>query len=1707
MTQPPTRKKRSLPVRIGRIVAKTLIFLIAFVVIVILLIQTGPVQNFLRKKAVTYLENKLKTRVEVGRIYIGLPKNIILENIYVEDRQKDTLLSGGKIKVNLNLLRLAFKNEIDFKSIELENITAKVKRQLPDTSFNFQFIVDAFVTPDTATNKPKDTSATNLAIRSLELNKIRLVYNDIVSGSDMEAWIDHLDTKIDKFDIDHFHFDVPQTNISGINARIYQVKPLARPEPEVKDMVEAKEPITMTLDFKEIDLKKIKVDFRNDVSAFYTLLDLGSLELQPENIDLANRVIDLGNLSLENTMTAIRLGRKEAAKVVEKEVEQEAKSQVEAGWRISANSVKLNNDHFQFDNDNSPRIRNAMDYAHMNADSLTMDLSDLLLTPDSIAGKLHTLRFKEQSGFILNELHTDFLYTGNETSLSDLYLETPGTELKRSAAIRYASIEALQKDIGNMEIDLDLEKSKVLVKDVLIFAPELRQQPAFANPYATWYLDSRITGRLRDLNIANLNVQGLHDTRIDVSGRLTGLPDMKKLNANLDIREITSSRRDINMFLPKNAVPSNITLPSRFTLRGKIKGNDAVMNTDLALSTDLGYATVKGAFTNPADLQRAKYDAVIDAKSLELGTIMQNKEMMGALSGTFKVKGTGYDPKTANATVNGVIHAATINNYTYRNVNLDGSLANQQATANISVVDPNIHLNLDANADLTKEYPAVKLTGMIDSIKLQALNFAPEPMIFRGKIDADFASTDPNNLEGKLLLTQSVFVQQDQRLQLDTVEIFSGRSDSGRILQLTSDVMYAKIEGQYKLQELGNIFRQAIQPYFAVVPGTTNTVVTSEPYEFTLNAYIIDNPALRVFVPDLTRLDSVSLQSHFSDKNGWTANLVAPAIDMGPNHLRQLEMHAGTNQNGIDVNATLAKFTSGTNLEIVNSNLTARVANNNIDFGLSIKDRNQRSKYNIKGLFQQPTSGDYQFSFKPDSLVLNYDNWTVSPDNKILVTKTGINANNMVLSKNGQQLRINSLSSSLNAPMDVTFDNFKLATLTGFVQTDTTLANGTLNGKITFTDLATEPVFTGDLTVSDFMIKSDTVGNIHMLVNNSTQDTYFADVTLTGRGNDVKLTGNYYVRPGNNSNFDLKLDIRELPVSTAQALSQRTIRDGSGSVSGRFDVTGNFSKPVVTGDLNFNKARFNLSMLNSYINIDQEKIRVDNEGIHFDRFEIRDSAQNPLTINGVMATSNFTNYRFDLTIKTTNFKALNSTKKDNNLFYGQVYFNTDLHVGGTEALPKVEGRLVVNGKTKLTVVLPQSEPGVVDRDGVVEFVDMDAPLEDSLFLAAIDSLNSSSITGMDVNVNVEVDREAELSLIVDEGNGDFLNVKGEALLNAGIDPSGKMTLSGSYELDEGSYEITFNFIHRKFDIEKGSKLVWEGEPTDANVNITAKYIANAAPLDLVKNQLDPNMNESQRNVYLQKLPFDVLLTMEGPLLKPIIKFDIVLPEDKSYVVSNDIITTVQTRLDQLREEEGEMNKQVFSLLLMNRFVAENPFNSSGGTAPTAGALARQSVSKLLTEQLNKLADDLVAGVDLSFDVVSSDDYTSGQREDRTDLNVSLSKQLLNDRLTVSIGNNFELEGPRNSTYNASNIAGNVALDYRLSKDKRYVLRAYRKNEYEAAIEGYVIETGIGFIITLDYNRFSQIFRKRRERQQPAPENQPPVPPATTPAPIKEPENK
>ena len=123
-----------------------------------------------------------------------------------------------------------------------------------------------------------------------------------------------------------------------------------------------------------------------------------------------------------------------------------------------------------------------------------------------------------------------------------------------------------------------------------------------------------------------------------------------------------------------------------------------------------------------------------------------------------------------------------------------------------------------------------------------------------------------------------------------------------------------------------------------------------------------------------------------------------------------------------------------------------------------------------------------------------------------------------------------------------------------------------------------------------------------------------------------------------------------------------------------------------------------------------------------------------------------------------------------------------------------------------------------------------------------------------------------------------------------------------------------------------------------------------------------------------------------------------------------------------------------------------------------------------------LASDLIKGVKLDFNLNSTSVATTNGNAAQTDLNVGLSKAFLDDRLTVNVGRNFEIEGGARAA-RSTEIIDNVNVNYNLTRDGRYAFRAYRKNQYQAVLEGFIVETGVSFAVVLDYDKLKEIFKK------------------------------
>ena len=321
----------------------------------------------------------------------------------------------------------------------------------------------------------------------------------------------------------------------------------------------------------------------------------------------------------------------------------------------------------------------------------------------------------------------------------------------------YSSYDALIDEFAKTVLDVQIVDSRVQVKDILTFAPQVRSNKAFSNPNATWYINIDGSGTFDRLTFNSLQFQGLHNTVINAKGTLTGLSNPQQAGGNFIIDRLHTSQTDIALFTGQRLSNDQLNLPEEFDISGTIQGNSGVLNTKLDVNSSAGSLAVNGRFSNLMDPQSFSYQANIRTSGLRLGSILRKPAQFGNLSGSFSLNGKGTTPNTINTSLTGNISSFGYNRYTYRNMRVKGTLKGTAFTANADVNDPNADLNLKISGNLSAN-PAFRFSGMIDSIKTLPLHFTPEHLVFRGKIDGSVSNIAADNPTADVLLSKALFV-------------------------------------------------------------------------------------------------------------------------------------------------------------------------------------------------------------------------------------------------------------------------------------------------------------------------------------------------------------------------------------------------------------------------------------------------------------------------------------------------------------------------------------------------------------------------------------------------------------------------------------------------------------------------------------------------------------------------------------------------------------------------------------------------------------------------------------------------------------------------------------------------------------------------------------------------------------------------------------
>ena len=1644
-----------------KLLGKIILGFLLFFFILVLVIRTPWAQNFIVDKITNYISGKTDTKVEVGRAYITFSGDIQLEDVYLEDKKGDTLLYSKSLQADIPIYPIAFNNTLSVDNLYSEGLTARISRGENPEEFNFSFLIDAFASP-TDTTTTTATEPMEISLGEFDLTNWDFSYTDAYLGSEMKLILTQLNLEVSEFDLERMKFSIVEFALENTSFSYTQTHAF----PITNDTTTTALPY---IDVGDFEVNNLSVDYVSIPDGLDTNFKLGTITLTDILADVSKNQYETDDLVLKNSQISVQLkdsGNSQPTTATESTF-------IWPEFILAAQNVELSGNSFDYRLNETPQLAATFNPDAFIIQQLNLKASDFEYQPKKFHIDLTDFSFREPSGIRLDQLAFEAGLTDTNASLSGLFLQINQSSANANVDVSFSSLDQALKNPQNSSLSAAISNLVLEMEDVQQFVPELREN-VYLDSLATHTLTGSLSakGNLKKVADFTTEIKWGNNTTLSGSGELSNLTEPDSLQYTLNTITLNSNKKDLSKFISSKEL--GISVPENLVVSGSLSGGTTWVKPNMEVQIPEGTAQIDAlvGFGNSIS-----FDGKVKVDSLQLGQLLQN-DQLGQISLNLEGSGSGTELSNFDAKVDGTISEFQYGGYPYTKMDISGALENGKGKVSANINDPNLNMKAEANLVLDASANDIKLTSTIIGADLQKLGFTRDNIKIAANVNGTYQGT-PSNYTIETDILEGIAVADNEQYQVTPIHLRAHIEDSITDVSIKSGFINGGLSSNASPTRVTEALKKQLAHYFTTDPGTFEA---EDNIKADLNLKVVPTPILsKVFLNGIQDVDSLSINANFdSKKQRLSADLNIPTISYAGSSIDSLNAFIKGDSLDLKFSAGLADLV----YEPVHLKQTYLEG--------SLKDKELVMNFNSKNdtlqvmhiaselVFQKDT---LSLHIDPKNLVLNKKQWEIPNDNAITFAKSYTRFQNLILSRNAQKLEISTKVPKMEGEhIGILFENFQLQTFLSLLNPDEALAKGKVEGSFVILNPYTAAGLVADMTINDFEVLQNPMGILTLDASSKSMSDYDFDLALKEGGADLRLTGDYTARE-NTADLNMELDIQKLQTSILQGFFKEQLSDPKGYLTGSVLVGGTLAEPSYSGRINFNDVGLTLSAYKTVLNIDGQSLDIDEEKVTFQSFTVTDVNQGELTLDGKITTESLLNPGFDFSVKTDNFRVLDSKKGDDELVYGIASVKVDAKVTGDLELPVIDGSIRVRDITDLTYVVPQDQLEIQERDGVVIFVNRENP---NAILTRTDGESSNSFfSGMDINTTLEIANEATFTIVLDEKTEDKLQASGEATLNLNIDPNQDIRLSGRLELNKGFYRTSlYNLVSREFQLQPGSTIVWSGDPYDAKMDVTAIYEieTSAAPL---MSAISYGQDSGVSGRYQQAAPFLVYLNIDGQLMEPELSFGLDMPENAQGTFGG----AVYGRIQQLNEQESELNKQVFSLLALNRFY---PTTGSDGSSGGAVALARNNVNKVLSSELNAISNKLLgnSGFQLGFDFDSFQDYQTGTAQNRTQLNINASKKLFDDRLIVTAGSAVDVEGSAASGNTSTPMIGNVTLEYLLSEEGTYRLKGFRKQEYQNIIDGQLIVTGIAFIFDREFNKFSQLFspvKKEETEEKPSEE--------------------
>ncbi len=1292
----------------------------------------------------------------------------------------------------------------------------------------------------------------------------------------------------------------------------------------------------------------------------------------------------------------------------------------------------------------SPGVFNA-DYQRWQTNYLVFDS----LNYSGDQARLDGLRAKlcEEAGWEL-DLRASVDADRNALQITGFDAKTANSELHADVRLDYASPADMVNAYENLAFELQMsENSSLAIEDAAFFAPQLERepsiQPLFGNPVA---VQGNLIGSFSQIQASAFQLNWRNSSST-LQGSYTA-NDLGFPTINLSNFVATVTRNDLRLWVPEEG----FTYPESLTANGLAKVDPSNITLTAELSWPGGIALLDGHASQWANDSAISYQLEAGLHNLPLGQILADSTF-GQTSFVLSAKGRGSKPETAQFEADIDFLNLPVYDYDYGALEVKARLD----SGNLSLIadhnSPELQLALGLNGTIASTKQDLKLQVRLDLAKPDALRWSDElkQLSFQltGELHRDTASM------AFVLALDSLHLQDAQKSYYPGGLLIDASSQASRSwLKVASKLVSGSAEANVSAEKAYATALASLSQHLpGLLPKPHDTLSRSTQASASFTFYPV--PTWQELLPFYLG-DTASVEANL--KGGdlrMQANL--PQVTYGDGAMKAFTLQVDSDSLLV-VKAGFEKLDFSP-AAVGPTRLAWSGNSDNFDIELELDEPSGKPIYRLATHSQKDAKGIYT-ELLPEGLMLDGRPWS-----KLNDAPQGDRFRNFALTSGKEKF----IFTDEGEEYVLRMTDFGLVNLSSLLRADTAYADGVMNGVIRTSLNEKELMLLSDFRIDSLQAAGLQLGTL-VIDAVATDDRYRLQLSLDGQESKLDMAAFYSGERGVDD-LEAELTVERLNLSPLVLLSDSVLREANGYLQGRLTLAGSLQQLRYAGELHFAEADAYIAPLNSRYHLGNETITFDETKIQLSRFVLTDEKERELVLNGFIRTPESGKQLLDLSLSARDFQLLNATKSDNPLLYGQARANADIRLTGTPINLVIDGKVRLSDSSRITLVVPESEVDVVERDGVVIFSRYD-PATDSL--EDEQPVRINPLSGIRIRSTLELTPKSELKLVLDERSGDHLLLSGKAALVYEQDPNGQTRLAGTYEISKGSYELSmYELARRKFELVPGGRVIWSGDPMKARLDLQALYRVKTGAADLMSTQLSV-ADEALRQRYRQELPFELYLNIGGELLKPSLSFRLDMPEQQRAALDGN----VYGRIQQLNQDEAELNKQVFSLLVLNRFVpAGLSSNPQAGGAATG--LARSSASQLLSGQLNQLSAQYFRQVELNVNLDTYQEYQSGSLTDHTQLQVNLRKQLFDNRLVLELERQVDLQG---SSSAGQDLVGNVNVEYLLNPEGTLRLRGFRRQQPEGLVEGPLTITGMALVLNREFNGFDELLKRKKEKE-------------------------